>query len=503
MANTIITPNMGLPLPVPGVDPGPDYANQQTAAGQIIDAHNHTPGNGVLIPPDGININAALTFQNNPATDLQASVYIPQPSFLTLYSVYFSGVDLYANDGSGNVIQITSAGTVNATSSGISSGTASASFSSGVLIVNAAANTPANIQVGSVLLGNNVANSKFLTLSPPAAMPANYTLVLPHIPVVKSIMTLDTSGNMNADYTLDGSTIAVSGGVIGIPNGAITTVQISPTAAILGSQLSASANILGSQLDPAAGILGTQIANQTIAQGNLKLKTTQNGAPVGGFAVSVTSGNWIQNVGADRSLTGAHTVTISIASPAVVTINTTTGLYVGQPVVFTTTGTLPTGIVSGTTYYISNIPGGTTFRISATVYGTDINTSGSQSGVHTATWDILSVSLTTTGRPVFIGLIPDGTTTGSYIGGQQGAAVGQTGIGAIFTLTNDGSTISTHKVENAFNTSSAIQLYVPPGSFYFYDTPAAGSYSYAIKSRPIDGATNAQVFNCKLIAYEI
>lgn len=73
------------------------------------------------------------------------------------------------------------------------------------------------------------------------------------------------------------------------------------------------------------------------------------------------------------------TMTVTIASPAVVTlgINPTNG----DAVVFKTTGALPTGITSGTVYYVINASG-TTCNISATYGGSAINTSGSQSGTH-------------------------------------------------------------------------------------------------------------------------
>lgn len=77
------------------------------------------------------------------------------------------------------------------------------------------------------------------------------------------------------------------------------------------------------------------------------------------------------------------TATITIASPAVVT-KTAHGLSVGNQIYFTTTGTLPTGLVAGTPYYI--IASGFTvdaFMLSATSGGSAINTSGSQSGAHT------------------------------------------------------------------------------------------------------------------------
>lgn len=76
------------------------------------------------------------------------------------------------------------------------------------------------------------------------------------------------------------------------------------------------------------------------------------------------------------------TFTVTIASPGVFT-STAHKLLAGDPVVFSTDGSLPTGLVAGTTYYV--IATGLTadaFRVSATVGGAAINTSGSQSGTH-------------------------------------------------------------------------------------------------------------------------
>jgi hypothetical protein len=78
------------------------------------------------------------------------------------------------------------------------------------------------------------------------------------------------------------------------------------------------------------------------------------------------------------------TVTITIATPGVVTW-TAHGLSAGDTVRLYTTGALPTGLVANTTYYV--IAAGLTanaFQLSATEGGAAINTSGTQSGVHTA-----------------------------------------------------------------------------------------------------------------------
>lgn len=86
-----------------------------------------------------------------------------------------------------------------------------------------------------------------------------------------------------------------------------------------------------------------------------------------------------------QALIGARaTVTVTIATPAVVTW-TGHGLTADTPIVFTTTGALPTGITAGTTYYvIAGALAANTFQFSASLGGTAVNTSGTQSGVHTA-----------------------------------------------------------------------------------------------------------------------
>lgn len=239
ISQAINSPNMNLPIPIPGVTSGPQWAQDINASLTLIDQHNHTSGQGVQIPPAGININSSLSFQNNPATNLQACVFTPQASYTTNYGLHSEGVDLYFVDGNGNDIRLTSGGSVNATSSGIQSGTATASFSAGVLVVDSNSNTPANIQGGSILLGNNVANSKYLTLSPPSSMAANYSLTLPSIPAQTNVMTLDTSGNIgsttwntvaNNRTRATGTTVGQGGIAISASSGPFSTNSGTPVA---------------------------------------------------------------------------------------------------------------------------------------------------------------------------------------------------------------------------------------------------------------------------------
>lgn len=72
--------------------------------------------------------------------------------------------------------------------------------------------------------------------------------------------------------------------------------------------------------------------------------------------------------------------TVTIATPAVVTF--ASALPELTPIQLTTTGALPTGLAIGVTYYLRNVSG-LTANLSATPAGALINTSGTQSGIHT------------------------------------------------------------------------------------------------------------------------
>ena len=77
------------------------------------------------------------------------------------------------------------------------------------------------------------------------------------------------------------------------------------------------------------------------------------------------------------------TFTVTLATPAVFS-QTAHGLIAGDKLHFTTTGALPTGLATNTDYFV--ISAGLTsnaFEVSATRGGAAVNTSGSQSGVHT------------------------------------------------------------------------------------------------------------------------
>lgn len=84
----------------------------------------------------------------------------------------------------------------------------------------------------------------------------------------------------------------------------------------------------------------------------------------------------------DTQKTTVGTATVTIATPGVVTF-AAHGLSPTDPVVFSTTGALPTGLTAGTTYFVKSVLTVNTFTLAASPGGTVINTTGSQSGTHT------------------------------------------------------------------------------------------------------------------------
>ena len=81
--------------------------------------------------------------------------------------------------------------------------------------------------------------------------------------------------------------------------------------------------------------------------------------------------------------TSFQTVSISIASPAVISL-ANHGFFIGQKLVFQTTGSLPSGLTANQVYYV--IAEGLTtsnFQVSATLNGTAVTTIGTQSGAQT------------------------------------------------------------------------------------------------------------------------
>lgn len=209
---TTISPNMSLPVPIVGQEAGPQYAIDVDACLAIIDQHNHTSGQGVQIPPGGLNINANLPFNNNSAIEMQTVRFQAQSPAIPATGVNLgclfegpvgggSNGDLFYNDAAGNQIQITSGGHVNSGAGSISGlvSPASASYNSvsKTFVWQSDVSTPANLDAASIILRNLVASSPGLTLSPPT-LGGDYTITLPPLPGSNLPVSIDNTGLMSA-----------------------------------------------------------------------------------------------------------------------------------------------------------------------------------------------------------------------------------------------------------------------------------------------------------------
>lgn len=152
-------------------------------------------------------------------------------------------------------------------------------------------------------------------------------------------------------------------------------------------------------------------------------------------------------------------VTISIASPGVITWPAH-GLAVNAVVRFTTTGALPTGLATGTTYYVKTVLDADTFTVSATQGGAVIDTTGTQSGVHTAHYYITGNARRT--------VIKDNCIVNP---GQHGISM---------TDFRDG-TVEGNFIENPGISTASAAFYLSMS----FDQTGAGSYDSLFKSNKV------------------
>ncbi len=274
------SPNMNLPVPNVGLENGPQYATDVNNSLNIIDQHTHAAGSGVQITPAGINISTALPFNNNLASSLAGLTLIPQVSTPTINTIYESGVDLFYVDGNGNNIRITQSGAVAGTPGSISNlvSPASAAYvaSSSTFVFESGTGIAGNLDAGALLMRNLTPNSTFaLTLEPPAALGSNYTLTLPTLPAVQSILSLDPAGAIVASYTVDNSTIEIASNVIQVKDQGITAAKIL-NSTITTSQIAA------------ATILGSNIASATVTKDNIVAPSYASAALTSGSSPSST-----------------------------------------------------------------------------------------------------------------------------------------------------------------------------------------------------------------------
>lgn len=111
-----------------------------------------------------------------------------------------------------------------------------------------------------------------------------------------------------------------------------------------------------------------------------------------------------------------------------------------------------------------------------------------------------SVTITTTGRPVFIGLISDGSNP-SHVGPKSLSVT--TSAVCQFQILRDSTAVSIVNFEHVQDDSGSTltRYYMPPGCIWHIDVPAAGTYTYKLQYKT--AVSQVQLFRTKLVAYEL
>lgn len=210
------------------------------------------------------------------------------------------------------------------------------------------------------------------------------------------------------------------------------------------------------------------------------------------------------------------TVTFSTAPPAGtsnIEINYNSALPIGTPA-DNTVSTVKIVDAAVTTLKIADASI-TQAKLAARATGTSVTAGGvalsASSGNFSTTSTTLvavtnlSVTITTTGRPVAISLVDDGTASGSYVGVKVLAS--STFNSAFFALKRGATQLTRIRIsaEGAPNTGTAsAHSFVPPSSISHLDMPSAGTYTYTLEINSADGTnTTAFVNAAKLLAYEL
>lgn len=135
----------------------------------------------------------------------------------------------------------------------------------------------------------------------------------------------------------------------------------------------------------------------------------------------------------------------------------------------------------------------------ATLSNSVSSSSGTFSTTNTSYTDVtnLSVTITTTNRPVFVGLISDGAITGT---GGLATYNASALAGAKIRILRDMTTIYEYRLQM----SAGVSWIIPCGSVWHIDTsPGSGSRTYKVQVLSVVGTTTTYVQDAKLIAFEL
>jgi hypothetical protein len=331
-------------VPTVSVTAGPTYATQVSAALQEIKDDLEADINSA-----SITIDANLDWNGYEVGEVGAleledkSAAFSGPT--NVLKAYSRSGEFYWNDGAGNQVQVTSNGSLNAAALGGINGDygggnpASVSFddANSVFVFTQDPGVSAKIDVGSILIRDEVASAYAITIESPAALAAAYSLILPAaLPAATGILLVTTAGtvgtlsttltpaltSLTTTGTLGVGTNATVGGTLAV-TGASTftgTLTASNDASVVGDL------IVGDDLNVFGDVIaaGTVTADDYL-HGSLQL----NISPLSAFLPSLGS----------ASISGG-----SISSGAALTVCLPISLMVGDRITAVTVAGADTGL---------------------------------------------------------------------------------------------------------------------------------------------------------------
>lgn len=349
------TVNMVLDLPVVSLTASTTWATMLNTALELVDTHDHTSNKGVAVPTAGLNINATLPMNANDVSELNSALFENRSADISLTrGVYVKSGELFFKDHSGNVVQLTNAGSIagtNGSFTGLSS-PAAATYASGSKLFTYTYDSAklARQAIGDLLLypyDASTAYTKQITLKAPTALEAasSYSITLPSaVPGAVEYLSMDTSGVVN-HATLAGTTnqVNVSASATAIVLSLPQSVHTAATPTFQSMTINngtASAPTLTFQGDTNTGIYSATADNiEFTTAGTKRLNISTDGitptvefrGPVGtvgspSFAFDTDRDTGIYRVGADSlgiAAAGANVSTFSATGLAATALSVT------------------------------------------------------------------------------------------------------------------------------------------------------------------------------------
>jgi hypothetical protein len=232
--------------------------------------------------------------------------------------------------------------------------------SAGVALIGANSSNVSQVTVGTV--PNSDLTNSAITIAGTSVALGSSTSSLPSPGAIGGTTPAAITGTAitaNTSLTINGGTAQT--GTQGTDTKLLTAGTVSGTAATLCTDANGGATTTGCSSGGGGSITGSGLTQYSVYNITAASLTP---ADTWGFP------------------TAGSTATISIATPAVITV--TNNAYAGMLVSFGTTSALPTGITAGTPYcVIASGLSTSSFEISPSCGGSAVNTSGTQAGTQT------------------------------------------------------------------------------------------------------------------------